>query len=153
MALNPFANMVAFTTNTFTVVTGDSAPADWSTAVGKYYKRSDAGTYTATASTSNTNYAVSNYQTTFTIKKAKISVHWNGTNASYDGTAKSPTPVAQGVNGKALSFTLTFKYSGQTVSSAVQAGVYTVTATLTNSADQNNYELENATLTNFVITA
>lgn len=113
----------------------------------------NAGTYTATASTSNTNYAVSNYQTTFTIKKAKISVHWNGTTASYDGTAKSPTPVAQGVNGKALSFTLTFKYSGQTVSSAVQAGVYTVTATLTNSADQNNYELENATLTNFVITA
>ena len=112
----------------------------------------NAGTYTATASTSNTNYAVSNYQTTFTIKKAKISVHWNGTSASYDGTAKSPTPVAQGVNGKALSFTLTYKYSGQTVSSAVQEGVYTVTATLTNSADQNNYELENAT-TNFVITA
>lgn len=47
MALNPFANMVAFTTNTFTAVTGDSAPADWSTAVGKYYTRSDAGTYTA----------------------------------------------------------------------------------------------------------
>lgn len=47
MALNPFANMVAFTTNTFTSVTGDSAPADWVTAVGKYYTRSDAGTYTA----------------------------------------------------------------------------------------------------------
>lgn len=47
MALNPFANMVAFTTNTFTAVTGDSAPADWATAFGKYYTRSDAGTYTA----------------------------------------------------------------------------------------------------------
>lgn len=46
MALNPFANMVAFTTNTFTSVTGDS-PADWSTAVGKYYQKSAAGTYTA----------------------------------------------------------------------------------------------------------
>lgn len=47
MALNPFANMVAFTTNTFTSVTGDSAPADWATAVGKYYQKSNAGTYTA----------------------------------------------------------------------------------------------------------
>lgn len=47
MALNPFANMVAFTTNTFTAVTDDSAPSDWTTAVGKYYTRSDAGTYTA----------------------------------------------------------------------------------------------------------
>lgn len=47
MALNPFANMVAFTTNTFTSVTGESAPADWSSAVGKYYQKSAAGTYTA----------------------------------------------------------------------------------------------------------
>ena len=47
MALNPFANMVAFTTNTFTSVTGDSAPADWATATGKYYQKSAAGTYTA----------------------------------------------------------------------------------------------------------
>lgn len=47
MALNPFANMVAFTTNTFDSVTGDSAPDDWTTAVGKYYTKSDAGTYTA----------------------------------------------------------------------------------------------------------
>lgn len=47
MALNPFANMVAFTTNTFTAVKGDSAPTDWATAVGKYYTKSDAGTYTA----------------------------------------------------------------------------------------------------------
>ena len=54
MALNPFANMVAFTTNTFTSVTGDAAPADWSTAVGKYYKRSDAGTYTAINGTNTT---------------------------------------------------------------------------------------------------
>lgn len=44
MALNPFANAVAFTTNTFTTVTG-AQPADWTTAVGKYYKKSTIGTY------------------------------------------------------------------------------------------------------------
>lgn len=44
MALNPFANAVAFTTNTFTTVTG-TQPADWATAVGKYYKKSTIGTY------------------------------------------------------------------------------------------------------------
>lgn len=54
MALNPFANMVAFTTNTFTAVTGDSAPDDWTTAVGKYYTKSDAGTYTAINGTNTT---------------------------------------------------------------------------------------------------
>lgn len=44
MAMNPFANAVAFTTNTFTTVTG-SQPTDWTTAVGKYYKKSAIGTY------------------------------------------------------------------------------------------------------------
>ena len=60
MALNPFANMVAFSTNTFTSVTGGSAPADWSTAVGKYYQRSDAGTYTA-INGANTTYVSGSY--------------------------------------------------------------------------------------------
>ena len=60
MALNPFANMVAFSTNTFTSVTGDSAPADWSTAVGKYYQKSDAGTYTA-INGANTTYVSGSY--------------------------------------------------------------------------------------------
>ena len=44
MALNPFANAVAFTTNTFTTVTG-TQPTDWTSAVGKYYKKSMIGTY------------------------------------------------------------------------------------------------------------
>lgn len=44
MALNPFANAVAFTTNTFTTVTG-TQPTDWASAVGKYYKKSTIGTY------------------------------------------------------------------------------------------------------------
>lgn len=44
MSLNPFANAVAFTTNTFTTVTGVQ-PTDWTTAIGKYYKKSTIGTY------------------------------------------------------------------------------------------------------------
>lgn len=43
MALNPFANIVAFTTNTFTLVSEE--PADWTTAVGKYYTKNEAGLY------------------------------------------------------------------------------------------------------------
>lgn len=46
MSMNPFANSVAFTTNTFETVTG-SQPADWATAVGKYYRKSTTGTYIA----------------------------------------------------------------------------------------------------------
>ena len=43
MALNAFANIVAFTTNTFTLVSEE--PADWATAVGKYYTKNEAGLY------------------------------------------------------------------------------------------------------------
>ncbi len=137
-----------------TPLDGDSAPLQitYKTKAGQSVTNpTNAGTYVATASTSNTNYAVSSHQKEYTIKKATITITWNGTSATYDGTAKSPTAVAQGVNGKALAFTYTFKYSGQTVSSAKQKGVYTVTVTLTNSADQNNYELQNPTISNFVI--
>ena len=143
-------------TATVTPLSGDVAPLSYSykNAQGQSVTNpTNAGTYTVTVLTSNTNYAVSSNTKTYTIEKAKISVHWNGTTAEYTGSAKTPTAVAQGVNGKSLSFTYTYYYNGQKVSSAVQAGVYTVVVTLTNSADQNNYELENATLTNFVITA
>lgn len=54
MSLNPFANAVAFTTATFEAVTG-SQPADWTTAVGKYYRKSEAGTYIAVVG-ANTTY-------------------------------------------------------------------------------------------------
>lgn len=59
MALNPFANMVAFTTNTFTAVTGNK-PNDWETAIGKYYTKSEAGTYTA-INGANTTYQADTY--------------------------------------------------------------------------------------------
>lgn len=45
IALNPFANCVGFTTSTFTVVTGDSAPADWATSTAKYYRKTGSGVY------------------------------------------------------------------------------------------------------------
>lgn len=57
MALNPFANAVVFGTFTFTLVNNSGvAPADWATAVGKYFQKSDAGTYTA-INGANTTYA------------------------------------------------------------------------------------------------
>ena len=90
----------------------------------------------------------------YRINKATVTIHWNQTTVAYDGKPHTPTAVAQGVDGRTLSFTYTVKSAGQNVgSSATEAGVYTVTVTCTNSADQNNYILENDTLTTFVITA
>lgn len=43
MALNPFANCVAFTTNTFSPL--ETEPEDWATAVGKYFVKTESGLY------------------------------------------------------------------------------------------------------------
>ena len=96
--------------------------------------------YTATASTNDQNYTLTNASTTFSIAKKKITVTWKGENGSTNdftytykqGTTYKPTATYSGV-----SITVTVDRT------SMNRGTYTATATFANSADADNYEITN----------
>ena len=99
--------------------------------------KTDAGTYTATANTSNPNYKFSNPTTRFTINPKEITVSWSNTSFTYDGQNHAPVATLTGT-----------LYSGDTTTINVSgakknAGTYTATANTSN----QNYKVSTATAT------
>lgn len=61
--------------------------------------KTDVGTYTATASTTNTNYTlVGDLTTEFTINPRSVNVVWESLTLTYSGVAQTPVAKATGVN-------------------------------------------------------
>ena len=109
----------------------------------------DAGTYTATATISDTNYAISGEnEKTFTINQASVTLTWNVGTYTYNGTAQAPTAqITSGVldeDDVSKDATITITQSGNKIESAKNAGTYKATATLSG-ADSRNYSITNST--------
>lgn len=96
--------------------------------------KTNAGTYTATATTTNGNYTLTGNTVQFTIEKKDVSVVWGNTSFTYNGNAQVPTATATGVSGEAININVS---GAQT-----NAGTYTASATTGNS----NYKLTNETV-------
>ena len=108
----------------------------------------DAGTYEATATISNTNYAISGESvTTFTINKAEVTLTWNmPTDLVYDGTAKNPTATYVDVTGEKQQAVIKIT-SPAGIESAIDAGTYKATATISDT----NYAISGESVTTFII--
>ena len=103
----------------------------------------DAGTYTAKAKISNTNYAISGESAKpFTIKQAQVTLTWSVGKYTYNGQEQKPT--AQITSGLVSGDTCTVEVEG-----AIDAGTHTATASLSG-ADKDNYTITNGT-ENFTI--
>jgi len=104
------------------------------------------GTYTATASHTNSNYKFTNTTKTYTISQKEVTISWiNLSPYTYTGSAQGPTANVSGiVSGDSASVNI----SGN---SATNVGSYTATATLTG-ASAGNYILSNDS-TNWTIEA
>ena len=98
--------------------------------------KKNAGTYTATASSSNSNYKVSNSTNKFTISPKEITISWGNTSFVYNGSNQHPTVTADGlVSGDSDVFT----YTGV----QKKAGTHTATVALKNA----NYTFKAGTAT------
>ena len=98
--------------------------------------KTNAGTYTATASSSNSNYKVSNSTNKFTISPKEITISWGNTSFVYNGSNQHPTATADGlVSGDSDVFT----YTGV----QKKAGTHTATVALKNA----NYTFKAGTAT------
>lgn len=94
----------------------------------------NADSYTATAAIADTNYTITSGAThAFTINKKAVSVVWDNTPLTYNGTEQAPTATAKGVNGEDLPLTVS---GGRR-----NAGDGTATAAFT--SQQQNYTLTN----------
>lgn len=87
------------------------------------------------------NYTITKNAGTLTITKKSVAVTWGSTIVfTYDGKAHAPTASAAGVNGETINLTVT---------SAINAGSYTATATISSvtggNANKNNYTLTGTT--------
>lgn len=105
----------------------------------------NAGTYTATASTKNTNYKLEGVtQKQFVIEKATAAVEWSSLSMVFNGDAQLPKATY-----------LTFNTSGQQVTSAtakvvataesINVDSYTANASHASTLDAQNYTLTNTT--------
>ena len=101
----------------------------------------DAGTYKATATISDTNYAISGESvTTFIINKAEVTLTWNVGTYTYNGQEQKPT--AQITSGLVSGDTCTV-----TVKGAIDAGTHNATATISNT----NYAISGESDQTFII--
>jgi hypothetical protein len=94
--------------------------------------QSNVGSHTATASTLDTNYTLSNATTTFSIVAKDVTVNWTNLILTYSGAAQAPTATITGESG-----TITLAVGG----SGTNVGKYTATA----SSPGVNYALVNPT--------
>ena len=108
----------------------------------------DAGTYTSTATIDSVsggdvnNYTLANPTIQYTINKKSIATQWGGTTFTYNNAQQGPTASAtSGVTGETLNITRT---------TAIDAGTYTSTATLS-SVTGGQGKTANYTLTNTTI--
>ena len=115
--------------------TATTEVADLAITVSGAQTDANADPYTATASTANTNYTLTNNSTEYTIAPLGVAVTWESTALTYNGTAQAPTAAAEGVNGA-----LTLTVDGKTADAGTG---YTATA----STADTNYALTNAACT------
>lgn len=116
-------------------------------------KNHDAGTYVVSVSgLTNPNYNISYVNGVLTVTQRTVTLNWGTTNSFvYDGTAHTLTPTAQNVvNNDNLGLTVTVTGENITGSSAINAGTYTATASITN---ENYVIAENNKSATFTITA
>ena len=90
----------------------------------------DAGTYTATASTTNKNYTIAEASEThqYTIKGAGFTASLSNTQFTYNGDIQKPIVTVTGANGAALTENTDFTLTWST-SDSKDANTYTVTVT------------------------
>lgn len=94
-------------------------------------KKNVGNNYTATASSNNKNYTISNPTTTFSIAQKSISVVWSNVSLVYNGTAQKPTAT---LNGVLASDSVPVTVSGEQTNAGAN---YTATASIEN----ENYQL------------
>ena len=113
----------------------------------------EVGTYSITVDgLENSNYAITYVNGTLTVNKRTVTLDWGTANSFvYDGTAHTLKPAAKNVvNNDNLDLTVTITGENISGSSAINAGTYTATASITN----KNYVLaENNKSATFTITA
>ena len=113
-------------------------------------KNHDAGTYDINVSgLENSNYNISYVKGTLTVNQRTVTIAW-GTNNSfvYNGNAQTRNYTAENVvTGDKLGLTVTLKCENIAVSSAINAGTYTATASITNKNYVIAAESETATFT------
>ncbi|MGN0795760.1 MAG: MBG domain-containing protein [Christensenellales bacterium] len=104
----------------------------------------NAGTFNAVAASDNTNYELSNLSVeNVTINAAALTVAWENTTLTYNGSAQKPTAVLSGVmSGDSVEVTV------NVVGDGINVGSYTATASIENT----NYNLS-ASETQFEISA
>ena len=152
-----------------TVIYGESAPGYTATYTGlldcdngklgtpafkcAYTTKSPVDDYTIEVSgLANSNYHISYETGTLTVTQRTVTLNWGTTNSFvYNGNAQTLTPTAQNVvNNDNLGLTVTVTGEKITGSSAINAGTYTATASITN----ENYVIdENSKSATFTITA
>jgi len=121
-------------TATATGVLGENLPLSVS---GAETNKGSGYTATASLSPTNSNYALSDETTAFTIAPAIVPVQWGKTSLTYNGSPQAPTATATGVLGEDLPLSV----SG----AETNAGEYTATASL--SPTNSNYALSGETTT------
>ena len=133
--IGPKSVTVAWDETTLTYTGAEQAPAASAEGVNGAIAltvsggATNAGTYTATASTKDTNYTLDSTSLAYTIEPKRVTVVWDETPLTYTGVEQAPAASAEGVNG-AIALTV----SG----GATNAGAYTATA----STEDGNYTLE-----------
>ena len=113
----------------------------------------EVGTYSITVDgLENSNYAITYVNGTLTVNKRTVTLDWGAANSFvYDGTAHTLKPDAKNVvNNDNLDLTVTITGENISGSSAINAGTYTATASITN----KNYVIaESSKTATFTITA
>ena len=113
----------------------------------------EVGTYSITVDgLENSNYAITYVSGTLTVNKRTVTLDWGTANSFvYDGNAHTLNPAAKNVvNNDNLDLTVTITGENISGSSAINAGTYTATASITN----KNYVLaESSKTATFTITA
>ena len=98
-----------------------------------YDKETNSGTYTASArmtggnTATYSNFHLVNYEKTYTIEKAPITVTWSGTTETYNGGYQKPTATLSGV------------LLGDTVSTSVKVGTSSSNANASGAINAGNY--------------
>lgn len=107
-------------------------------------EKKDVGTYTVYYRVEKEGYYPSCGVATITISPKPVTVKWNDTTFTYDGTEKMPTAVLEGVlDGETCNVTV----HADGTAAAVNAGSYGATATI----DNDNYVINSGAYTTFTI--
>ncbi len=113
-----------------------------------YSQNGNAGSYSiAVGGLTSDNYEIEFVAGTLTVNKKPVDVVWDGLNAVYDGNTHKPSATFENIYGSSVGMEIEITdEAGDVVSSPVEAGKYSVTASVNNP----NYEF-NGAMQEFVI--